>query len=155
MSGDLVVTPQELWKFGTHQRAVRRTPLMLWSRCIADAAASRFSTFRLSGTQAGYAVTAARTLILTRCLVVCDTAVGLWSFGYSDADLGLSAAADGANPVNLDTPTAGARSVFLALTANTIAAHDVYYEIPAGKFPRAATAIGAATFTWMLFGHEV
>src|SRR3990167_1002145 len=92
----------ELWKFGTHERVTRGTPLMLWSYVSETGANSRFTTLRRSGTQVGYTVTAGMTLILTRVMFRGNNSGHPMSLGYSDADLGLNADADGANPVHLD-----------------------------------------------------
>ena len=145
----------ELWKFGTHERATRGTPLRLWTRVLQNAAANRFSTFRLQGAAAGYTVTAGTTLVITRLLWSADAAAWVWDLGSSDADLGLSAAADGANPVFLDSEAAAIGNVFRTLAANTVFSADVYYEITAAKFPRLTTGLGTINGFVQLFGHEV
>jgi len=145
----------ELWKFGTHERAARGAPLMLWTVISQNAGAERYSTFRRSGLQAGYAVTAAKTLVITRVLLMGTGGQLGVSIGYADADLGISAAADGANPVLLDSSSVGTPNVLALTTALTTYEVDVYYEIPAAKFPRIAAPAGAATMFLQLFGHEV
>jgi len=145
----------ELWKFGTHERASRLTPLMLFSVAQGDGVAIRFSTPRRQGAVAGYSVTAGKTLILTRVVYRIPTAASSWSFGYTDSDRGFANAADGANPVELDDATPSGRGAFAALTAQTVYDFSCYYEIPAGKFPRIVHPASGQIFAHMFFGHEV
>lgn len=145
----------ELWKFGTHERAERRSPIVLWSTVNRDAAAARYSTFRKYGAAAGYPVTAAKTLIITRLVHVANGAGLAFTSGYSDADLGQTSAADGANPVTLDAVTTTDANVWWATAANTAYSYEVYYEIPATKYPRIAVALGAGISWVTVFGHEV
>jgi hypothetical protein len=128
---------------------------MLWARVLQNAAANRFSTFRREGVQTGYAVTAGRTLLLTRVLYSGDAASITWNFGYADSDLGISAAADGANPVFLDAEDAGVGSVLRVAGANSNFAVNVYYEVPAGKFARLSTGLGTGSLFVQMYGHEV
>lgn len=155
MGLSLINFAREVWKFGTHERAARGTPLMLFATALGDAAAVRFSTPRLQGAAAGYGVTAAKTLVITRALFRADAAAIAFSMGYSDADLGMSAVADGANPVDLDSPAANGLGALVALVANTMYDVAVYYEVPAGKFPRLVVPVGVANLYVQLFGHEV
>lgn len=145
----------ELWKFGTHERAERRTPLMLQVTSDGNAGAVRYTTFRLQGATAGYQVTAGRTLILTRTLFTISVAATRFSVGYSDSDRGLDNAADGANPVDLDYSGTNGAGPLIALTANVMYDVPVYYEVPAGKFARVIVPVGAASFRILVFGHEV
>jgi hypothetical protein len=145
----------ELWKFGTHERVTRGTPLVLWANFVADAVNTLFSTLRLSGTQVGYSVTAGMTLLITRMIVVAGAVGGYHLVGYSDADLGLSALADGANPVLLDSDAAGTRSVVVASIADVPSDYEVYYRVPAGKFPRISRPGLGGGSRVMVFGHEI
>ncbi len=152
---ELVSGPQELWRFGSQDRAIRGTPLMLFATVLGDAAALRYSTPRRQGTAAGYSVTAGKTLLITRLLYSADATKKRFALGYSDTDRGMNNAADGANPVNLDTPTADGLGVIIAVNADTLYDVNVYYEIPAGKFPRIVAAVGVANLYIQHFGVEV
>jgi hypothetical protein len=145
----------EVWKFGTHERASRLTPLMLFAAMLGNVAALRYNTPRLQGAAAGYGVTAAKTLLVTRALFRSDTVGETMSFGYSDSDRGFNNAADGANPVELDSASANGVGTLATLVANTLYDVSVYYEVPAGKFPRIVLPIAVANVYVQLFGHEV
>lgn len=156
MGLELVGAPQELWRFGTQERVQRGTPLMLFAVFAANAVAVGYSTPRLQGAAAGYSVTAGRTLILTRVLLRTSLVSKPFGVGYSDSDRGMDNAADGANPVNLDTITAAGEGVITMAVLDTPADFSTYYEIPAGKFPRLVTPVtAAAAYFVQLFGHEV
>ncbi len=155
MSGDLVQTAQEVWKFGSQERATRGTPLMLWAHCLGNGAAVRYSTPRQQGAAAGYGVTAAKTLLITRVLYRATVAATAFGLGYSDSDRGMSNAADGANPINLDSASADGLGPLIALAANTLYDLPVYYEVPAAKFPRVVLAVGVVDVYWQFFAFEV
>jgi hypothetical protein len=122
---------------------------------LQNAAGARYSTLRRLGATAGYTVTASKTLIITRATYISNSAGTYFTLGYSDADLGLSAVADGANPIDLDPAAFGAAGFMTLLTANTFYTLDTHYEFPAGKYPRAATPGGSAYIFGELFGHEL
>jgi hypothetical protein len=145
----------EEWRFGTHRRAVRGAPRMLWVQLAQNAGALRYSTPRLQGAAAGYQVTAGRTLIVTRLVARYDNSGHVVSMGYSDSDRGMSNAADGANPITLDGLTADALGVLIHGTPNVLQDWSVYYEVPATKYPRIAAPAGAGLFYALLFGVEV
>jgi len=128
---------------------------MLFAVSLGDVAAVRFSSLRLQGAAAGYQVTAGKTLILTRVLYLVDTGGPGFSFGYSDSDRGMANAADGANPVNLDSVLANGLSNFRQTVATVLQDVNTYYEIPAGKYPRLVQPVGVATLFLQFFGHEV
>ena len=155
MGLSLITSPRELWQFGTHQRADRRTPLVLWAATLGNVAAVRFSTPRLLGGAAGYSVTTGKTLVLTRVLMHSDVANTSLSVGYSDSDRGMSNAADGANPVNLDSVGADGLGVLQTVIVQVAIDEDIYYEFPAGKFPRIVLPVGVVNLYCQFFGHEV
>lgn len=145
----------ELWKFGTQERTVRGTPLMLFAAMLGNVAALRYNTPRRQGIAAGYQVTAGKTLLVTRALFRSDTVGETMSIGYTDADLGFNAVADGANPVELDSASSNGVGTLVTLVANTLYDVPVYYEIPATKFPRIVLPIAVANVYVQFFGHEV
>lgn len=155
MGLSIISTPRELWRFGTHERVDRRTPLMLFAAMLGNVAALRYNTPRRQGAAAGYQVTASKTLIITRALFRSDTVGETLSIGYTDADLGFNAAADGANPVELDSASSNGIGTLATLVANTLYDVSVYYEIPAAKFPRIVLPIAVANVYVQFFGHEV
>ncbi len=155
MGADLIQQPLTLWKFGTEERVDRGAPVVLWAVVNQNGAAVRFSTLFKQGTQAGYAVTAGKTLVLTRALFSASGNAFRFSTGYSDADVGQSAVADGANAVNLDSALGDGQGQLIALTASTLYDVPVYLEVAAGKFARLVAPIGAATLFCSFFGVEV
>ncbi len=159
MGADLIATnlsvAGQLWQFGLQHRTARDTPLQLFATSLGNVAAVQFSTLQLAGAGAGYVVTAAKTLILLRAIFRCDTAAKAFSIGYSDTDLGFNSAADGANPVNLDSASADGLGLLAGLSANVLYDVNVYYEIPAGKYPRIVVPVGVANFYQQFLAVEV
>lgn len=145
----------EIWTFGGFQSTTRGTPLMLFAAMLGNVAALRYNTPRRQGVAAGYQVTAAKTLVVTRALFRSDTVGETLSIGYSDSDRGFNNAVDGANPVELDSATSNGIGTLVTLVANTLYDLSVYYEIPAAKFPRIVLPIAVANVYVQLFGHEV
>ena len=155
MSGSFIEALAESWDFGRFTRAARGTPIMLWAFIDGDAAAVRFSTPRRFGAAAGYSVTAGKTLLITEVKHRSTSAPASFGVGYCDADLGMSAAADGANPVNLDGAAADGVAMTTSETANIAHIHKAFYQIPAGKFPRVVSIIDVADHHIWLLGVEV
>lgn len=155
MGLSIITSPVELWKFGSHERASRGVPLMLHTYDGGNVAAVAFSTFRLQGATAGYSVTAGKTLVVTRIIFQSNATTRSFTIGYSDADLGLTAAADGANAVHLDGVAANGLGFLKTLSSGVMYFNDCYYAFPAGKFPRMVESVGVADFFVQLFGHEV
>ena len=145
----------ELWKFGTQERTVRGAPLNLGFLLVGDVGGPRYTTVRLQGAAAGYSVTAGKTLVLTRLVFVPNSGGAGLNTGYSDSDRGLQNAADGANPVNLDIVSGAALTWSQGVTGGVIYSNDVYYEVPAGKFPRVWIATGTSAVWGYFLGHEV
>jgi hypothetical protein len=144
----------ELYLWGTHQKTTLGTPIPLWCNAEGNAGAPTFTTPRRHGVAGGYQVTALKTLLLTRILFRAS-ATAAFSFGYSDSDRGIDNAVDGANPVNLDSASASGSGSLIALVPNQQYDVPIYYEIPAGKFPRLILPTGLVSFRSQFFGHEV
>lgn len=155
MGLSIITTPQELWKFGTHERAARGTPLNLGWRLEGNAITPSFTTVQLSGTVVGYSVTAGKTLVLTRVLFRSLQAGQIFGIGYSDSDLGANSAVDGANPVGLGHGSTNFRQMLVATSANVLYDMSLYYAVPAGKYPRVAMDNVESQVFGEFFGHEV
>ena len=155
MGLSIITNPLELWKFGSHERAARGTPIALWGQVVNGAVFAATSTLRRSGTQVGYAVTAGRTLVVTRVLFHSNANNGNLNFRYTDDDLGLDAAGPGTNPVYLDTRGAGSWGPLVAGVADVIYDASVYFEIPAGKYIGVQYTVLTGWLRLFAFGHEV
>jgi len=154
--GGGVAGATELFKFGSYEKTSIGTPLALYTFVLGDAAVVQFSTLRLFGVTSGYSVTAGKTLLLTRALIACAVAVDRFAIGYSDSDRGLSNAVDGANPVHLDSASANGNGPLAFPALSTPYSIDIFYSIPAGKFPRVVTPPGIVSQLYLTFyGHEV
>ena len=145
----------ELWKFGSHERATRGTPLHLTADCTASAGARRWSTMRRIAVTSGYAVTAGQVLLITRVLYNAATAGLTWEFSYGDTDVGRNGAAEPTNEIKLDAMIATTRNVLVALAANTLYDVPYYLEIPAGKYLTILHTNGSVQLWVAVFGHEV
>jgi len=154
MGAELIQTPQELWKFGTTERAARRTPILLFAPVENGAAQTLISTFRRSGLTVGYEVTAAKTLIITRIIGFNRTALNYMNFRYTDNDLGQDAVGPGTNPVYLDATGDGAIGTLLIAVVNTFYDFSVYFEIPTGKFFSVENTTASSGLRLLAFGHE-
>ena len=155
MSASLIEGARETWTFGTRSAADRGAPIMLWAKIVGNAGAARFSTPRKFGDAAGYAVTAGKTLVITSMRHRLTSAPASFGIGYCDADLGMSAVADGANPVNLNSALADGDALETGTTNNVVEEHAVYFEIPAGKFCRLVAFADAAVHHVELSAVEV
>lgn len=155
MSGDLVVSPQEVWKFGTQERVQRGTPLALYARVDGNAAADRRTTFRRHRTTAGYQVTAGRTLIITRALYFATAANPSMDLVDGTDDLGLNSAGTHAGEVLNDAPGGGGGGPLRSEVAQRLYDVPYYVEVPAGRFFSLRLIATAAIVVITVFGVEV
>lgn len=155
MGLSIITPPREVWRFGTNEREALGTPLVLVAVTLGDVAALRYSTLRLQGAGAGYAVTAGKTLVITKSMFRSSTNTGSFSLGYANTDVGMSSAADGTSPIDLDGPAAAGLGIHRVAVGIGPIVLDVYFPIPAGKFPRVVLPVGVVTINCLFFGHEV
>lgn len=148
------ISPSEVWKFGTHERTARLSPIALFAE-VTNAATTLISTFYKQGTAAGYAVTAGTTLIITRIVGYSTVTLGVMNFRYSDNDIGRDAAGPGTNPVYLDSDGDGTAGTLSMLTAAQMYDFNVYFEIPAGKYFSVESLLANSALRLSAYGHEV
>lgn len=146
MGAALVVSPQELWKFGLQERVQRGTPITLVGRVDNGVAESRYTTLRRRGLAAGYQVTAGRTLILTRIRYRTTVSGTELEIGSGTTDVGDDSVAAPGGVLSLNSFGDGTSGVEVTAGGTTIVTADVYYEIAAARFPfiRNLTASSAA-----------
>lgn len=155
MGAALVVSPQELWKLGSHERVQRRTPVQLVAQVNNGVAQSRYTTCRAAGATAGYQVTAGLSLVLTRLIFHADTAAVSWLIGDGTTDVGLNSVGSPAGMLARDAFSDGEQGHAIILAANTLYTLDTYLVIPAARFPVIRNLV-ASTGLWVLMlGVEV
>ena len=155
MSGDLVVAPQEVWKFGTQERVALRTPVVLVADVVNGAAESRYSALRAPGAAGGYSVTAGRVLWLTKLVVSGSILNQLWLIGSGTGDAGDSQVAAPAGAASEDTRADGVANPFVTQAALTVAEWSIAVNVLAARFPFVRNMTASSTLRVLVMGVEV
>lgn len=155
MGLNLVVTPQELWKFGTQERVAQRTPVVLVADVVNGVAESRYSALRAPGAAAGYQVTAGTTLWLTKLIVGATVLNVTWLVGSGTADAGDSVVAAPAGAASEDSRADGVANVHATQAALAVSEHDIAVSIAAARFPFVRNLVASSTLRVLVLGIEV
>ena len=155
MGIDLVVTPQEVWKFGTQERVARGTPIRLVGRVVNGVAESRYSRLLVPGAAAGYVVTAGRTLLLTRVVFRSTVAAATWHLISADAAVADNTLAAPAGEVAEDSVADQIGNAFISATANAITVAEIYAEIAAARGVGVLGFTGSTSYFFNVYGVEV
>lgn len=154
MGAALVVSPQELWKFGTQERVQRGTPVVLVADVINGVGESRYSALRAPGAAAGYQVTAGLTLFLTKLFVTSSVGNTLWLIGSGTADAGDSQVAAPAGAASEDSRADGVANALVTQAANAVTQADIFATIAAARFPFVRNLFPSSTLRVLVFGLE-
>jgi hypothetical protein len=151
----LTRTFPEIWRLGSVHIAGHTNIRALFLQNQQNAGAVTFSTPRRFGASAGYQVTTGKTLILSSLFFHNNAYNDPVSIGYSDSDRGFGNLADGANPVNMDSTAADGKSALNLIDPGPGNPIPIYYEIPAGKYPRVVMVAGSTLGYFQLYGVEL
>lgn len=151
----LVRVARELWKFGSHERDQRGTPIILFGEVANGAAEARYATLRQYGAAAGYTVTAGRVLVLTRVLLSTSATLGTWNLGSGTDDIGMSSVAAPTGDATHDSHQASTRNPLIGSVANTHTAYEIHATIAAGRLPRVRGLTASCQLNFLFYGHEV
>ncbi len=151
----LVVTPQELWKHGAHERVALGTPVVLVADVVNAALESRYSALRAPGAAGGYVVTAGTTLWLTKLVVSSSILNALWLTGSGTADAGDSQVAAPAGAASEDSRADGSANATPTQAALAVSEYDILVSIAAGRYPFVRGLTASSTLRVLVIGHEV
>lgn len=154
MAGELIQTPQTLWKLGAYESVQRGTPIVLGAYILFDAVANRYTTARQQRTASGYQVPTGKTLYVNRLLYFCTSAAQFWGLAEATADVGHSSAAAPAGLATNAFPFGTSNPSTANLAAHTMYDLNFYTQFPAGLYPTVHAQSGSGELFLTIFGHE-
>lgn len=154
MAGDLIQTPQTLWKIGSYESVKRPTLITLNGRIVNGVAESRYTQLLIPGAAAGYQVPTGKTLYITHVRCRADVADSQWLFGSATADPGanqVAAPAGAISHTSINDTSGGPQRL---LTALQFYVFEEPFTFSTGRFPYLRVFTASNTFVLTALGHE-
>ena len=152
---DLIVQPQELWKFGSLERVRQGTPVVLVADVVNGVAESRYSALRAPGAAGGYTVTAGTVLWLTKLFVSASVLNATWLIGSGTADAGDSQVAAPAGAASEDSRADGVGNPLVTQAALAVSEYNILVSVAAARLPFVRNLLASSTLRVLVFGVVV
>jgi len=154
MAGELVQTPQTLWKHGSFESVNLKGRFILVADVTNGAGESRYSALRIPGAAGGYQVTVGKTLYLTHLRHSGLSAPAAYLLFAATADAGSNQIAAPAGIVSHNSRTDGVPGALVVAASSVVAEFDLYASFAAGDYLGVRNMTASSTLYVLIVCHE-